>query len=172
MPFVCLGKVTQPRVLDLAGRALLAALFLGGAVQKIADPAPVSDLLRGLGLPALLVWPLAAFNALAAVALFLPGVARRAALLLALYCMATSLVHWHLRADPWQVTIMVKNWAIAGGLLLLAARPLPPGGDVPPKPVERAAPPARLAQTCATPESAPCQSAKKAPAQWPGQVGR
>jgi len=26
-----------------------------------------------------------------------------------------------LRADPWQVTIMVKNWAIAGGLLILAA---------------------------------------------------
>lgn len=41
---------------------------------------------------------------------------------LAAYCLATSVFHWPLRADPWQVSIMVKNWAIAGGLLILAAQ--------------------------------------------------
>ena len=44
------------------------------------------------------------------------------ALVLALYCIGTSWFHWQLRADPWQVTIVVKNWAIAGGLLILAAQ--------------------------------------------------
>ncbi|MDG3042919.1 DoxX family protein [Roseicyclus marinus] len=111
--------------LDLAGRGLLALLFIGGAVQKTLDPAPVMAMLDGLGLPGALIWPLAGFNALGAVALFLPGLTCRAALVLALYCMATSAVHWQLRADPWQVTIMVKNWAVAGGLLILAARPAP-----------------------------------------------
>ena len=41
---------------------------------------------------------------------------------LAAYCLFTSYFHWQLRADPWQVTIMVKNWAVAGGLLILAAQ--------------------------------------------------
>ena len=120
-----LAAVGEPAALDLVGRGFVALLFLGGAVQKTLDPAPVMALLEGLGLPGALVWPLAAFNALGAVALFLPRHVRRAALILALYCLATSLVHWQLRADPWQVTIMVKNWAVAGGLLILAARPAP-----------------------------------------------
>ena len=48
----------------LAGRVLMAALFLGGAVQKAADPAQVEGLLAGFGLPAALVWPALAFNLL------------------------------------------------------------------------------------------------------------
>ena len=44
------------------------------------------------------------------------------AIVLAGYCIFTSYFHWQLRADPWQVTIVVKNWAIAGGLLILAAQ--------------------------------------------------
>jgi putative oxidoreductase len=50
-----------------------------------------------------------------------PGV-RVWALVLAAYCIFTSWFHWRLHADPWQVTIMVKNWAIAGGLCILAAQ--------------------------------------------------
>ena len=41
------------------------------------------------------------------------------ALALAVYAAATSV--FHLRPDdPWQMTIFVKNWAIAGGCLALA----------------------------------------------------
>ena len=36
--------------------------------------------------------------------------------------MVTSVFHY-LPDDPWQVTIFVKNWAIAGGLLVLAGHP-------------------------------------------------
>lgn len=114
------------RALDLLARGLLALLFLGGAAQKITDPGPVSGLLTSLGLPGGLVWPLAALNLALGAALLIPRCVRPAALCLLVYCLATSLVHWGLRADPWQVTIMVKNWAIAGGLLLLVSRP-PPG---------------------------------------------
>ena len=39
---------------------------------------------------------------------------------LAAYCMVTSLFHF-LPDDPWQMSIFVKNWAIAGGCLVLAA---------------------------------------------------
>ena len=108
-------------ILDLIGRLLIALLFLGGAFQKFTDPAPVQAMLATLALPAWLVWPVAGFNLIAAFGLMLGPGQRRWALVLALYCMATSWFHWQLRADPWQVTIFVKNWAIAGGLLLLAA---------------------------------------------------
>jgi putative oxidoreductase len=107
--------------LNLAGRCLIALLFLGGAVQKGLDPAPVQEMIASVGLPEGLVWPVAAFDLVAAVCLVAgPGV-RGWALALAVYCVVTSWFHWQLRADPWQVTIVVKNWAIAGGLLVLAA---------------------------------------------------
>ncbi|HSF65174.1 MAG TPA: DoxX family protein, partial [Paracoccaceae bacterium] len=45
---------------------------------------------------------------------------RPVALALAGYCAVTSLFHW-IPGDPWQMSIFVKNWAIAGGCLILAA---------------------------------------------------
>jgi putative oxidoreductase len=107
---------------NLIGRCLIALLFIGGAVQKITDPAPVMLMIGTIGLPEWLVWPVAAFDLLAGLGLiFGPGVAVWAAVM-AVYCLFTSYFHWQLRADPWQVTIMVKNWSIAGGLLILAAQ--------------------------------------------------
>ncbi|MTH64867.1 DoxX family protein [Paracoccus shanxieyensis] len=108
--------------LNLLGRSLIALLFIGGAVQKLTDPAPVKQMLQSVHMPAFAVWPLALFNLIAGLALvFGPGV-KTWAIVLALYCMMTSYFHWQLRADPWQMTIFVKNWAIAGGLLILAAQ--------------------------------------------------
>ena len=109
-------------ILNLIGRLLIAILFLGGAVQKVTEPAPVMQMIASTGLPEWLVWPVAAFDLVAALALiFGPGV-RGWALILAVYCILTSWFHWQLRADPWQITIMVKNWSTAGGLLVLAAQ--------------------------------------------------
>lgn len=104
----------------LAGRLLLAALFAAGAVQKLVDPAPVLGLLAGRGLPAALYWPALAFTAAGAAALVLGVWTRAMAAALALYCMATSVFHL-IPDDPWQMSIFVKNWAIAGGLLVLSA---------------------------------------------------
>jgi putative oxidoreductase len=112
------------RTLDLAGRLLLASLFAAGAAQKLADPGPVQGLLAGAGLPPVLVWPAAALNAGLAAALALGWRLRGAASAGAAYCAATSLFHL-IPADPWQMSIFVKNWAIAGGMLCLAARSRP-----------------------------------------------
>lgn len=108
-------------VLNLTGRMLIALLFLGGAVQKVSDPGPVQGMIASLGLPTALVWPVALFDLIAAVLLVTGPRVRQVALVMAAYCLLTSWFHWQLRADPWQVTIFVKNWAIAGGLLVLAA---------------------------------------------------
>ena len=109
-------------LLNLAGRVLIAFLFFAGAAQKVFDPAPVQQMIASIGLPVWLIWPVAAFDLIAAVCLILGPGLRGWALALAAYCIFTSWFHWQLRADPWQVTIVVKNWAIAGGLLVLAAQ--------------------------------------------------
>ena len=107
---------------DLIGRGLLAMLFAAGAVQKTLDPGAAQGLLAGFGLPGWLVWPALAFNAGAAVGLLAGRHVRLWALTAAGYCMVTSLFHL-IPGDGWQMSIFVKNWAIAGGLLVLAARP-------------------------------------------------
>ncbi|WP_298496329.1 DoxX family protein [uncultured Maritimibacter sp.] len=111
-------------VMNLVGRILISLVFLGGFAQKMLDPGPVRGMIEGIGLPGNLIWPVALLNLAGVLGLVLgPGVktVRFWGLVLAAYCIFTSYFHWQLRADPWQVTIVVKNWAIAGGLLILAA---------------------------------------------------
>ncbi|SLN12161.1 DoxX family protein [Pseudooctadecabacter jejudonensis] len=103
----------------LAARALLALLFLGGAVQKSIDPHPAIDLLAQWGLPSFLVWPALVLNGVVGFGLLLGWQVRAMAFGAAVYCAVTSLFHVQ-PEDPWQMTIFVKNWAIAGGCLALA----------------------------------------------------
>lgn len=107
--------------LTLAGRILLSALFLAGVVQKLVDPGAAQALLIAQGLPGWLIWPAAAFTLIAGIGLLTGPWVRGWALLLAFYCMATSVFHL-IPSDPWQMSIFVKNWAIAGGLLALAGQ--------------------------------------------------
>ena len=106
--------------LRLGARLLLAALFVAGAVQKFTEPAMVEGLLAGMGMARWLVWPALIFNAAGALALILGVAVRPVALALAAYCAFTSMFHF-IPADGWQMSIFVKNWAIAGGFLALAA---------------------------------------------------
>ena len=103
----------------IAGRWLIAALFVGGAVQKATSPGDVEGLLAGMHMPAWLVWPALAYDGAAGLALILGWRMVPVALSLAAYCGFTSIFHF-LPNDPWQMTIFVKNWAIAGGCLALA----------------------------------------------------
>ena len=111
----------DPRSLALLGaRLLIAQLFLLGPAQKWLDPVTVEDLLAGRGWPEWLIWPALAFNLAAGVLLILGLWSQPLALLLAAYCAVTSLFHY-VPDDGWQMSIFVKNWAIAGGCLALAA---------------------------------------------------
>jgi len=104
----------------LIGRCLIAMLFLAGAAQKAVDPVPAMELLTDRGLPAVLVWPALVFNIAAGAALVAGWAVRPVAMMLGLYCGVTSVFHL-IPDDPWQMSIFIKNWAIAGGCLVLAA---------------------------------------------------
>lgn len=106
--------------MDLVGRILLASLFVTGAIQKTLAPGVAVGLLAGFGMPGWLVWPAMALNLVLAVGLLLPRTVWLSALAAAGYCALTSLFHLQPQ-DGWQMSIFVKNWAIAGGLLGLAA---------------------------------------------------
>jgi putative oxidoreductase len=106
--------------MDLVGRLLLAALFAAGALQKALDPGIAAGLLTDRGAPGWLVLPALMLNAGLVAGLLWPPTVRAAALAAAAYCMVTSLFHFQ-PGDGWQMSIFVKNWAIAGGLMVLAA---------------------------------------------------
>lgn len=100
-------------VVTCAGRILIALLFVAGALQKLVDPGPAMALLSDRGLPEMLVWAALLYNGAAGLALILGVMTRPVAGSLALYCMVTSIFHL-IPDDPWQMSIFVKNWAIAG----------------------------------------------------------
>jgi len=108
-----------PHLALLAARLLIALLFLAGAVQKLVAPAGAMALLETRGLAAGLIWPALIFDAAAGAMLGLGVRVRPVALGLAAYCGVTSVFHL-IPSDPWQMSIFVKNWSIAGGCLALA----------------------------------------------------
>lgn len=108
-----------PHLALLTARLLIAALFMAGAVQKLLAPTGAMTLLEMRNLPTALIWPALAFNAIAALLLVLGLRTRPVAVVLAGYCAVTSIFHL-VPSDPWQMSIFVKNWAIAGGCLALA----------------------------------------------------
>lgn len=108
-----------PDLALLFGRLLIAALFLGGAAQKIFSPSDAQALLVMRGFSPTLIWPALIFNLAAGLMLTLGLRVRPVAVMLAAYCGATSFFHL-IPDDPWQMSIFVKNWSIAGGCLALA----------------------------------------------------
>lgn len=109
--------------LVLMGRFCIAALFVTGAAQKIYAPEIVRQMLAAHHWVEFLIWPAVALNLFGAIFLVTGFLLVPTALILASYCMVTSIFHF-LPDDPWQMSIFVKNWAIAGGLLILAAAEL------------------------------------------------
>jgi putative oxidoreductase len=108
--------------MDLTGRLLLATLFALGAVQKLVDPAPVMALLASAHLPPTLIWPAAAFNAVGALALALDWQRTPVALALAAHGGVTRLSDL-IPADPWRMSSVPRNRAIAGHRRVVDVRP-------------------------------------------------
>lgn len=104
----------------MVGRFCLAALFLAGALQKAFAPEVTEQLLVLNGLSSALIWPAMVLSAFGAACLIMGVWLGPIAFLLALYAMATSAFHY-IPDDPIQMSILIKNWAVAGGLLVLCA---------------------------------------------------
>lgn len=110
-------------LLPVTGRVLMSALFLVSGVGKLAAPAATLATIRAAGLPL----PEVSFAAAALVEiggglLLIAGYrVRIVALVLAAFAVATALTFHSALADPNQMFHFLKNFAVAGGLLQVAA---------------------------------------------------
>lgn len=111
------------RFLPALGRILLAALFLIAGFGKIADPAGTQGYIASAGLPAPLLGYLIALGVeIGGGLLLLAGYqVRLVSLVLAVFTVITALVFHNALGDANQMIQFLKNLAIAGGLLQVAA---------------------------------------------------
>ncbi len=114
---------------DVIGRIGLALLFLWSGYGKFAYAAPAVAYMQAYGLPAsdILIWPTALVEVVGGAMLVLGWKARWAALALAVFTVAATLVfhaYWSVPADQVmnQQIHFMKNLAIVGGLLSVFAR--------------------------------------------------
>jgi putative oxidoreductase len=108
-------------ILAFIGRVLIALLFIISGINKFADLSGTQAMLSGAGLPANLAVATAVFEIVAGAALVLGVLTRLFALLLAGFCLVTAFFFHNQFMDPVQAAMMLKNVAIAGGLLCLCA---------------------------------------------------
>lgn len=96
-------------------------LFLLAGLGKMADVQGLQAYLAWGGLPAFLAWPAILFEVAVGILLIVGYQTRIVAVATAGFCLITALL-FHLNfADQMEVTMFLKNVAIAGGLLTLAA---------------------------------------------------
>ncbi|MER8476432.1 DoxX family protein [Mesorhizobium sp. M0142] len=113
----------QTTTLAAAGRVLIAVLFLLSGLGKIAAPAMAQGYIASAGLPAPLLGYLIAIivEVGGGVLLVIGYQTRIIALVLAGFSVAAALAFHHDLADQNQLIHFLKNIAIAGGLLQVAA---------------------------------------------------
>jgi putative oxidoreductase len=109
------------QTMHLLGRILLSVIFIMAGLGKIMDPAGTVGYMQSFGIPALLLWPTIALEVLGGVAIIAGFQTRLAAFSLAGFSIAAALIFHHNFADQMQMIMFLKNFSLAGGLLLLAS---------------------------------------------------
>ena len=109
--------------LALLGRILLSAIFVQGGVSKLMAMGATVGYFTHVGLPVPeAAWAVAVFCELVCGAALLVGLLTRpAALVLAVWCIATALVAHADFGDRMQAINFMKNLGLAGGMLYAAA---------------------------------------------------
>lgn len=105
----------------LAARILIGILFILAGIGKLGNVEGFTGYLTSGGLPAFLAWPSIIFEIVLGVALIVGYQTRTFALLGAGFCILAGLLYHFDLADQNQINALLKNFAVAGGFLLLAA---------------------------------------------------
>jgi putative oxidoreductase len=115
--------MSQNNLYAAVGRFLIAIMFILSGLGKIAAPAATQAYIASVGLPLpLLAYLLAIVAEVGGGILLLLGYrARIVSLAMAAFAVATALFFHHNFADQNQMIHFLKDFAIAGGLLQVAA---------------------------------------------------
>jgi len=105
----------------IAGRALLALLFVLAGITKILGPTPVREHMQQVHIPLIFFPAVIALEISAGAALAIGWHTRIAAGVLALFCLATALLVHRNFAERTERTQFAKDLALAGALTFIAA---------------------------------------------------
>ncbi len=105
---------------EVLARILLASIFIIAALGKISDPATTMQHMSAFGIPTLFFVPTVLFELLGGVFLLIGFATRPIALVLALFTIATGVIFHTDFVDQTEAAMLLKNLALAGGLLVLA----------------------------------------------------
>jgi putative oxidoreductase len=108
-------------IVYIGGRVLLALLFVGAGVTKIAGPKPFLDHMQQEHVPRFLFPAVIALEIAAGVALAIGWHTQIAAGVLCIFCVATAVVFHRNFKERAERTQFVKDLALAGALAMLAA---------------------------------------------------
>lgn len=112
-------NITTPA--NVAGRVLLASLFVVAGAGKIAGYEGTAGYMTAMGVPAMLLPLVIALELGGGLALIAGFQTRIVAFLLAGFSIVSAAIFHSNFADQVQQVMFLKNLAIAGGLLLLVA---------------------------------------------------
>ncbi|EKF20642.1 DoxX family protein [Nitratireductor pacificus] len=109
--------------LVLLGRVLISIIFIVSGFGKVTNIGGTAGYFGSVGLPMPMItaWVVALLELIGGLAVLVGFQTRIAALLLALFCVASAVVAHFDFADQMQSIQFMKNLAMAGGLLVLAA---------------------------------------------------
>jgi len=105
---------------ELFARILLAHMFLLAGFNKITAYAGTQGYMETVGIPGMLLPAVIALEIAGALAIIVGFKTRWIAYGLAGFCIVTALLFHTDFADQMQMIMFMKNWTIAGGLLMLA----------------------------------------------------
>lgn len=107
--------------LTLAGRTMLALIFLLSGLGKIGSLAGTQGYMEANGVPGVLIWPAIVLEIGGALAVMVGAGTRWASGLLCVFTVLTAVIFHRQFSDQVQMFMFLKNVAIAGGFLLLLA---------------------------------------------------
>ena len=112
---------TAQKFSELAGRVLLGAIFLMSGLGKIGAYAGTAGYMASVGVPGALLPAVIVLEVLGAIAIIIGWKTRITAVLLAGFTLLAGVLFHNNFADQIQMIMFLKNVAISGGFLLLAA---------------------------------------------------
>jgi putative oxidoreductase len=112
---------TIRKISDLAGRVLLASLFLLSGLGKIGAYTTTAGYMTAFGVPSALLPLVIATEVLGAIAIMVGWKTRITAVVLAGFTLLTAVIFHNNFGDQVQLVMFLKNASIAGAFLLLVA---------------------------------------------------
>lgn len=112
---------TMEKTLNLIGRILLAHIFILSGVNKITGYSGTQQYMESMGVPGILLPLVILIEVGGGLALLLGWQTRIAAWVLAVFTVASAMLFHTNFADQMQMISFMKNMAITGGLLFVAA---------------------------------------------------